>query len=108
MTGRLEGRHVVITGAAGGIGAACARRLVADGAHVLLADLEPERVEALGQALGQPWIAADVTRSGDITRMIDLAYQRWGRLDVLFNNAGIASARPLLELSEADWDRTLA
>src|SRR5262249_11904233 len=51
---------------------------------------------------------ADVTRAADIERMLDLAYQRWGRLDVLFNNAGVAEIRPLLELTEDEWDRMLA
>jgi NAD(P)-dependent dehydrogenase (short-subunit alcohol dehydrogenase family) len=73
MAGRLEGRHVLITGAAGGIGSACARRLASEGAQLLLADLEGERVKALGQELDQSWIEADVTRASDIQRMIDRA-----------------------------------
>src|SRR6516164_6469811 len=60
------------------------------------------------QAGSETSIDAAVTRAGDIERMLDLAYQRWGRLDVLFNNAGIAEIQPLLELSEDAWDRMLA
>lgn len=105
MTDRLEGTHVLITGAAGGIGAACARRLASEGAQVLLADVNAEAVEVVASELRQHWVQADVTRAADIQRMLDSAYQRWGRLDVLFNNAGIASAKPLLEITEADWDR---
>jgi meso-butanediol dehydrogenase / (S,S)-butanediol dehydrogenase / diacetyl reductase len=108
MTDRLAGTSVLITGAAGGIGAATARRLAADGAQLLLADLADDAVQSLAKELGQTGIQVDVTKAADIRRMIDAAYDRFGRLDVLFNNAGIIQARPLLELSEADWDRMLA
>ena len=108
MTDRLNGIHALITGAASGIGAACARRMTRDGAPLLLADLNGAGAKALADELGQTSVEADVTRAGDIERMLDLAYQRWGRLDVLFNNAGIAEIRPLLELSEDEWDRMLA
>jgi meso-butanediol dehydrogenase/(S,S)-butanediol dehydrogenase/diacetyl reductase len=107
MTDRLAGTHALITGAASGIGAACARRLSQDGAQLLLADLNGDGAEALARELDQASVQVDVTRAGDIERMLDVAYQRWGRLDVLFNNAGIAQARPLLELTEAEWDRML-
>jgi meso-butanediol dehydrogenase/(S,S)-butanediol dehydrogenase/diacetyl reductase len=104
MTDRLSDVHVLITGAASGIGAASARRLASDGALLLLADVNGESVKSVADELGQAWVQADVTRALDIQQMIDAAYQRWGRLDVLFNNAGVVSARPMLELSEADWD----
>src|SRR4029450_9358702 len=108
MTDRLNGIHALITGAASGIGAACARRMVRDGAQLLLADPNGTRAKALAQELGQASVQADVTRAADIERMLDLAYERWGRLDVVFNNARIAEIRPLLELTEDDWDRMLA
>ena len=103
MTDRLDGIHGLITGAASGIGAACARRLTRDGAQLLLADLNGDDAKALADELGQASVQADVTRAVDIQRMLDLAYQRWGRLDVLFNNAGIAEVRQLLELTEDEW-----
>ena len=107
MTDRLADSHVLITGAASGIGAACARRLAQDGAQLLLADLNGERARALADELGQAAVQVDVTRAADIQRMLDAAYDRWGRLDVVFNNAGIAGARPLLDVTEDDWDRML-
>jgi meso-butanediol dehydrogenase/(S,S)-butanediol dehydrogenase/diacetyl reductase len=108
VTERLSGRSVLITGAAGGIGAACARRLAQDGAQLLLADMDGDGAKALADELDQASVQVDVTRGSDINRMLDLAYHRWGRLDVLFNNAGIAQARPLLEVSEAEWDRMMS
>src|SRR2546430_15116285 len=81
----LTGRTVLITGGASGIGAACARRLAADGARVLIADVDGGAAAKLAAELGQH-VRADVTRAGDIEAMLDAASQRWGRLDVLFNN----------------------
>jgi meso-butanediol dehydrogenase/(S,S)-butanediol dehydrogenase/diacetyl reductase len=107
MTDRLEGIHVLITGAGGGIGAATARRLESEGARLLLTDLNADAVKAVAEELGQSWLQADVTRAADIQRVVDTAYQRWGRLDVLFNNAGVAWAKPLWDITEDDWDRML-
>ena len=108
MTDRLEGRHILITGAGGGIGAATARRLASEGAQLLLVDLNADAARAVADELNQGWLQVDVTLAADIQRMVDAAYQRWGRLDVLFNNAGVAWARPLWDITEDDWDRMLA
>jgi NAD(P)-dependent dehydrogenase (short-subunit alcohol dehydrogenase family) len=75
---------------------------------LLLADINADGAKSLADELGQASVQADVTRAADIKRMLDLAYQRWGRLDVLFNNAGVAEIRPLRELTEEEWDRMLA
>ncbi len=105
--GRLTGRTVLITGAARGIGAACARRLAADGAKLVLADLDGAGAEKLAAELGQVAVRADVTRPEDIERIVDEPYRRWGRLDVLFNNAGVIRVQPMLEVTQAEWDRVL-
>jgi len=105
--GQLDGRTILITGAARGIGAACARRLAADGAKLVLADLDPG-VEKVAAELGQVAIRADVTRRQDIERMVNEPYRRWGRLDVLFNNAGVIRVQPMLEVAEDEWDRVMA
>jgi meso-butanediol dehydrogenase/(S,S)-butanediol dehydrogenase/diacetyl reductase len=99
---------VVVTGAAGGIGTACARRLVAEGARLTLVDVDQGAVEELAGQLGQVAVAADVTRQADIERMLDVTEERLGRVDVLFNNAGVIQGKPLLEITGADWDRIMA
>jgi NAD(P)-dependent dehydrogenase (short-subunit alcohol dehydrogenase family) len=105
--GRLTGRTVLITGAARGIGAACARRLAADGAKLVLADLDGAGAEKLAAELGQVAVRADVTCPEDIERLVDEPYRRWGRLDVLFNNAGVIRVQPMLEVTGEEWDRVM-
>ena len=105
--GRLTGRTVLITGAARGIGAACARRLAADGAKLVLADLDGAGAEKLAAELGQVAVRADVTLRDDIERIVDEPYRRWGRLDVLFNNAGVIRVQPMLEVTAEEWDRVM-
>ena len=105
--GSLTGRTVLITGAARGIGAASARRLASEGAKLVLADVDRAGVEKLAAELEQVAVTADVQRSEDIERMVDEVYQRWGRLDVLFNNAGVIRLQRLLEVTRAEWDRVM-
>ena len=105
--GSVSGRTVLITGAARGIGAACARRLASEGAKLVLADLDAPGVDKLAAELGQVAIKTDVTKPDDIARMVDEPYKRWGRLDVLFNNAGVIRVQPMFEVTEAEWDRVL-
>jgi len=106
-SGRLDGRVVLITGASGGIGSAAARRLARDGARLVLSDIDGGAVKKLADELGQVAVAADVTRAADIEAMVDEVYRRWGRLDVLFNNAGVVRVQPLLDVTEAEWDRVM-
>src|SRR5262249_2789744 len=102
-----DGRIVLITGAARGIGAATARRLTRDGARLVLADVDGVGVDKLAAELGGVAVRANVTDADDIARMVDEPYQRWGRLDVLFNNAGVIRLQPMLDVTEAEWDRVL-
>jgi meso-butanediol dehydrogenase / (S,S)-butanediol dehydrogenase / diacetyl reductase len=102
-----DGRIVLITGAARGIGAATARRLARESARLVLADVDGVGVEKVAAELGAVAVQADVTNAADIARMIDEPYRRWARLDVLFNNAGVIRLQPLLDVTEAEWDRVL-
>jgi len=102
-----QGRVVIVTGGAQGIGAACVRRFVAEGAHVVLADVDDARGQALAHTLGAQYVHCDV---GDKTQVDALVAQvlAWhGRIDVLVNNAGIFKAAPFLDVSEADFDAVL-
>ena len=103
----ISGRTVLITGAARGIGAACARRLAGEGAKLVLADVDGAGVEKVAAELGQVAVRADVTKPDDIVRLIDEPYRRWGRLDVLFNNAGVIRVQPMFEVTEAEWDHVM-
>jgi NAD(P)-dependent dehydrogenase (short-subunit alcohol dehydrogenase family) len=90
VTGRLEGRVAVITGAASGIGRASARRFAAEGAHVVVADLDDAGGTALAEEIGGLYVHADVTDADDVQEMYATAVERFGGLDVCFNNAGIS------------------
>jgi glucose 1-dehydrogenase len=104
---RLEGRAALVTGAAQGIGQAVAERLVAEGARVLLCDISPAVAQAADR-LGQPHRVFDASNQADVEAAIAFALEAFGRLDILVNNAGITHAAPLLEVTEADFDRVMA
>jgi len=73
----------------------------------VLSDVDGVGVEKLAAELGGVAVRADVTNAADVARMVDEPYQRWGRLDVLFNNAGVIRLQPLLDVTEAEWNRVL-
>lgn len=97
---RFPGRVAIVTGAARGIGAAVARRLAREGAALLLADREPG-VEEVAAALGAAALVLDVAAADAGERIAQLALARFGRMDVLVNNAGIGGSKPLAESDDA-------
>ena len=105
----LEGRVVVVTGGSQGIGEACARRLVADGALVSLWDVADERGNALAAALGETgakvdYQRCDVSKKTEVDAALAATLAKFGRVDGLVNNAGIFKAAAFLDITEADWD----
>ncbi len=88
--GRLDGKVAVVTGAASGIGRASARRFSAEGARVVVADLDERAGKAVADEIGGLFVRADVTSREDVEKMYDTAIGTLGRLDVCFNNAGIS------------------
>jgi len=105
----LEGRRVLITGAARGIGAETARRLHARGARVALVGLEPELLETLAAEIGgAPWRECDVRDGGQVEGAVEHAVEELGGLDVVMANAGVAAQLPLVGGDPAMMERTLA
>lgn len=112
---RMQGKVCIVTGAASGIGRAIARLLAAHGAHVIVADVTTEVIE--GGVSTAELIAADghqacfhrvdVSQQEQVDALVKATVARFGRLDVIVNNACIRHARPLLDLAPADWQRVL-
>ncbi|MGB8859934.1 MAG: glucose 1-dehydrogenase [Ilumatobacteraceae bacterium] len=110
MTRRLEGKVAVITGAASGIGAGTARMFVDHGAKVVVADVQEAAARALVAELGDSarFAPCNVTKESDVAAAVDLAVSEFGRLDVMFNNAGIIGAvGRISEMSVEAWDNTI-
>ncbi len=107
MPGRLEGKVAVITGAASGIGREAARRFAEEGASVCVADLADEPGEEIASKINGLYVHADVTNPDDVQRMYREAAERFGGIDVLFNNAGISPPDDdsILETEMEAWDR---
>ena len=106
--GRFEGRGVVITGAAQGMGRAIAEAFVTEGARVVLADLKEEGVVKTAGEIGQNGntfpVRCDVTKAEDVKSLVEGAVEHLGAVDVFVNNAGTITMRQVIELGEDEWD----
>ncbi len=107
--GRLEGKVAVITGGASGIGEASVRLFAAEGAEMVVADVQDERGVRLASELGAEYVHADVTREEDVEAAVFHAVDVFGRLDCMFNNAGVAGAvGPIESVTVEAFDRTVS
>ncbi len=106
--GTHQGRVALVTGAASGIGKAIATRLAAEGACVVVADLDVEKAQSVAAGLGSADVAvgvsANVADAAGVQAAVDAALLAFGGLDLVVNNAGLSLSKPLLETTEEDWD----
>jgi NAD(P)-dependent dehydrogenase (short-subunit alcohol dehydrogenase family) len=107
VSGRLEGRVAVITGAGSGIGLSTARRFAAEGAHVVVVDVNPQAGAAAATEVGGEFVAVDVTSEPAVRELFDGVAERHGRVDIAFNNAGISPPDDdsILDTGLEAWDR---
>ena len=112
QTGAKDRKVAVVTGAARGIGLACVKRLTAQGFSVAMADIGSAQLDESAAALqAQGWdvmaLPGDVGHYDAVQQQAALVLRHYGRIDVLVNNAGISQPKGLLDISEAEWDRTI-
>jgi NAD(P)-dependent dehydrogenase (short-subunit alcohol dehydrogenase family) len=103
----LQGRVCIVTGGSQGIGEACARRFAREGAVPVIADVDRDKGQALADELGGLFVPCDVGDKAQVDTLVAQAMLKYGRIDVLVNNAGIFKASDFLEISEADFDAVL-
>jgi cyclopentanol dehydrogenase len=108
MAGALQGAVALITGAAGGIGSATARRFSAEGADVVLTDIRAADCAAVADEVGGLALEHDVTSDASWAAVVAAALERFGRLTVLVNNAGVADTSGILDQTLELWDRVIA
>ena len=109
MVDNIAGKVVIITGASSGLGEAAARQLAAQGANVVVAARRAARIDSLVAEIGQAGgkaiaVATDVTKQEDMRKLADTALEKFGRIDVLVNNAGVMPLSPIERLKVDEWD----
>ncbi len=109
---QLKGRAAIVTGAASGLGEAITRRFAREGAKVFACDRNEDGVKKLAAALSAEGLTViphvvDVSKSGEVRRAAETAFESFGRVEILINNAGISPKKTYLDYTEADWDAVL-
>jgi NAD(P)-dependent dehydrogenase (short-subunit alcohol dehydrogenase family) len=103
---RLKDQSAIVTGAASGFGATIAERFAAEGARVVVADLNEAQGQAVAQRIGGVFARCDVSRAEDVQALVQAAVQAFGRLDIVVNNAGVTHVnKPHLDVTEDEFDR---
>lgn len=107
---KLKGKTAIITGAAAGIGAASAKLFASEGANVVAVDVDGKTLGEVADAIGSLCVPvqADVSRGEDVKRVIQDGVARFGRIDIVFNNAGIVPPGKVDAIGEEQWDRAMA
>ncbi|WP_308915905.1 glucose 1-dehydrogenase [Jannaschia sp. LMIT008] len=106
---RMQDRTAIVTGGGSGFGAGIARAFAREGAHVLVADIAGDAARGVAAEIGGAHLTVDVSKGDDWASLRDDAMARWGRIDVLVNNAGVTHLpAPMEDVSEDDFDRVLA
>lgn len=110
---RFQDKVCLVTGGASGIGRAICQQFAAEGAHVLLIDIQDSGetvAKEMSTATGSSVLfqKADISQCSDVEASVNKAVQTWGKIDVLVNNAAIMTFKPITELSEAEWDKVMA
>jgi 2-hydroxycyclohexanecarboxyl-CoA dehydrogenase len=106
--GKLDDKIAIVTGAGQGIGRAIAEKLAAEGATVVVSDINEATAKETADAIGGVAMPADVTDRESVNAMVEQAHRRFGRIDALVNNAGWDKAGPFVDSDPADWDRIIA
>ena len=104
---KLKDKVTIITGAAQGIGLACAERFHAEGAKLMLSDVNEDALKAAAETFGAAYEVADAGMKADADRLIAKTVEKYGRVDVLISNAGIIAPADFLDVREEDFDRVL-
>jgi len=110
MSGRVDGRVVIVTGGAGGIGAAASRAIAAEGGKVVVADLDQDRARFVAESIGADGgeataVSVDVTDRVSVRAMIEAAVERFGQLNVIFNNAGMNRPRGFMDVDQENFEQ---
>ncbi|MEY9179247.1 glucose 1-dehydrogenase [Bradyrhizobium sp. USDA 326] len=108
---KLSGKVAAITGAARGIGKACAKRFLDDGVKVVISDVDADGLAATAAELGRPdalrTVVGNVAKRADVDQLVATAVKEFGRLDIMVNNAGVARNRDILEITEEEFDEII-